>query len=185
MEFRFPTLISKVEKRVMTRNKLLHRSILLLCKILFRTLSHCRRDKERTIADPRIYTLAPLSSYSFKIYSFLSVELNKNFDWRRTNPVQLLKFMCAGRPLFTMSTLPSSSTYPFTQPLSTMNVLPTVGISSYSELLKASAPGLFDFALYPPIDLRLFDVGTVFSFTAGGNICTQYSIVRVLSCIAE
>jgi hypothetical protein len=66
-----------------------------------------------------------------------------------------------------------------------MNVLPTVGIGAYNELLKASAPGLFDVALYPPIDQRLFDVGTVFAFTAGGNISTQYSIVRALSCISE
>jgi hypothetical protein len=61
-----------------------------------------------------------------------------------------------------------------------MNVLPTVGISSYNELLKASARGLFHVALYPPIDQRLFDVGTVFSFTAGGNISTQCSIVSAL-----
>jgi hypothetical protein len=58
-----------------------------------------------------------------------------------------------------------------------MNVLPTVGISSYNELLKASAPGLFDIALYPPIYQRLFDVGTVFSFTAAGNISAQSAIV--------
>src|SRR6202035_2781020 len=63
----------------------------------------------------------------------------------------------------------------------TMVVLGTVANSPYSRLLKGSGNIYFDIAPYPPVQTSLFNIGSVFSLTANGQIVTCDDIPSIVS----